>query len=998
MPAIQDTAYPRFRSDISVEELAVAYTPTAVERRWADKRVKHPRQRYYLLLHLKVYQKLGYVIPTDQIPESLCELVAEAVSLNKSPSKRQVKAFDGSSTRRRHAVWIRDYRGTRLLADSDRQWLSIIAVKAAESKDILADIINILLEELVRHRFELPPFAVLVKTARSARKQLNDRCFQSIGAELTPEGQSQIDELLASTPAVLSGWQRLKREPRKPTNKEVRGYLQHLKWLKGLALALPGTQSVPDTKRRQFTHEARALNLAQMRRLPRQKRYALAVIFIRAQYAQALDDTAELLVRMMQQVENSAQLHLREYQLAHQDRADRLVGELKAVLQVLETEPGSVDAIRAALSDEHQHLLVACDEHLAYAGNNYLPFMLRPFRAKRSLLYNCLSILELHSTSNDTVSVLLLQFLQRQRRVKEATINLAAEAPDLAQQLVDAKWPPEKWRRLVFVDSKLSVVDRKYFELAVFTLVKQELRSGDLAVRHSERYDDYREQLVDQDTFEEELPQYGQEVELPVESQLLCRHLKEQLTQISRSVDSAFPGNSEVAFVDGRLSIKRANAMELPADWQALDDQITRRLGKTSILDVLVDTERWLELHKGFGPLSGHQQRLDDAQMRFIATVFCYGCNLGPSQTADSIKQLNRRQVAWLNLSHVTADRLDRAIVKVINAYKKYELPAYWGTGRHAAADGTKWNLYEQNLLSEYHLRYGGYGGIGYYHVSDTYIALFSHFIPCGVHEAVYILDGLLKNQSDIQPDTVHGDTQAQSYPVFALAYLLGIKLMPRIRNIKDLRFFRPDRRFRYDHIEPLFSGHIDWKLIERHVPDMLRVAVSIKLGRISASTILRRLGTYSRKNKLYFAFKELGKVVRTMFLLEYINDGKMRRTIHSATNKNEQFNGFTKWCSFGGEGVISANLQHEQQKVVKYNHLVANLLILHNVASMTRVLWEMADEGLPITEEVLKTLSPYRTSHINRFGDYTLNLSRQVIQPRYNLDFDFKNSGLGDF
>jgi TnpA family transposase len=71
--------------------------------------------------------------------------------------------------------------------------------------------------------------------------------------------------------------------------------------------------------------------------------------------------------------------------------------------------------------------------------------------------------------------------------------------------------------------------------------------------------------------------------------------------------------------------------------------------------------------------------------------------------------------------------------------------------------------------------------------VSDIYIALFSHFIPCGVHEAVYILDGLIRNGAEIKPDTIHGDTQAQSGPVFCLAYLLGINLMPRMRNIRDL-------------------------------------------------------------------------------------------------------------------------------------------------------------------------------------------------------------------
>jgi TnpA family transposase len=119
------------------------------------------------------------------------------------------------------------------------------------------------------------------------------------------------------------------------------------------------------------------------------------------------------------------------------------------------------------------------------------------------------------------------------------------------------------------------------------------------------------------------------------------------------------------------------------------------------------------------------------------------------------------------------------------------------------------------------------------------------------VWEAVYILDGLRKNQSDIQPDTVHADTQGQSTPVFGLAYLLGIKLMPRIRNWKDLKLFRPNPTTRYTHLEELFSEAIDWELLQTHLPDMLRVALSIKAGRLMPSTILRELGTASRKNKL---------------------------------------------------------------------------------------------------------------------------------------------------
>ena len=133
-------------------------------------------------------------------------------------------------------------------------------------------------------------------------------------------------------------------------------------------------------------------------------------------------------------------------------------------------------------------------------------------------------------------------------------------------------------------------------------------------------------------------------------------------------------------------------------------------------------------------------------------------------------------------------------------------LPRHWGGGRAAIADGTHVKLRENNLLGSRHIRYGGYGGIAYHHIADSYIALFTSFIPCGVWEAVHILDGLLKNRSVIQPDTLHADTQGQSEPVFGLCRLLGIKLMPRMRSLGDVAFYRPDKPIRYQHIDALFS------------------------------------------------------------------------------------------------------------------------------------------------------------------------------------------------
>ena len=280
-------------------------------------------------------------------------------------------------------------------------------------------------------------------------------------------------------------------------------------------------------------------------------------------------------------------------------------------------------------------------------------------------------------------------------------------------------------------------------------------------------------------------------------------------------------------------------------------------------------------------------------------------------------------------------------------------LPKLWGSGQRAAADGTKWDIYEHNLLSEYHIRYGGGEALATTTSSDTYIALSVASLPAASGKPMHILDGLLENRAEIRPDTLHADTQGQSETVFGLAYLLAIQLMPRIRNWKDLTLYAPSARFALDHIthlQELFTDTIDWALIETHLPDMLRVALSISQGHIRSSTILRKLGTYSRKNKLYVAFCELGRVVRTIFLLQFISDEELRRTINAATNIAEAWNGFVQWVAFGGDGVIRQNNREEQRKIIRYNHLVANLVVFHNVVNMTRVLQALIDEGYPVT------------------------------------------------
>ena len=620
---------------------------------------------------------------------------------------------------------------------------------------------------------------------------------------------------------------------------------------------------------------------------------------------------------------------------------------------------------------------------MAFANNNYLPFLLPLYRSKRSVLFGCLGSLELRSTTHDRTTTEALAFVFKHRANHKAWLALPEDTE------LDLSWVPEKWQKMAIARDRRTgaiQINRRYFELCVFTQVAQELKSGDLFVVGSENYADFRDQLVSWEAYREEVAEYGRLVGIETDPPTLVGSLKAWLTGVASATDRAFPDNDQVRIENGELILRKSPKQSIPKGLERVASALDAHLPQTNILDVLIDTEKWLNLSRSFKPLSGHETKLQDHQERFVATLFCYGCNLGPTQTARSVQGFNRRQLSWLNLRHVTEEKLDEAIVKVVNAYNAFELPKHWGSGSSASADGTKWDVYEQNLLSERHIRYAGRGGLGYYVVSDTYIALFSHFIPCGVYEAIYILDVLQKNRSDIQPDTLHGDTQSQSEAVFGLAYLLGIKLMPRIRGIKHLKLYRSAKDAEYRHIDALFSESIRWDLIERYLPDLLRIAVSIKDGQIAPSTILRRLGTYSRKNKLYLALRELGRVVRTVFLLQYITEADLRQMIQAATCKSEEFNGFVQWVLFGGDGVIAENLRHEQRKIIKYNHLVENLLILHNVVTMTKTLGELMHQGHVIQDDILAKLSPFRRGHINRFGAYVMNMERGVEPMEYRI------------
>jgi hypothetical protein len=600
---------------------------------------------------------------------------------------------------------VRSYVGVTAYDANARKIVTNSSLAASHTRDDLADIINVAIEELVRQRYELPTFGTLLKIARAARARVNREIYSIIYDRLGVKNWKRIDSLLSRSPGdAKSAWDALKQEPQRPTPRRTAQFLSHLEWLKTQAVGALIFTGLPDIKLEQFAAEARSLDLSSVNDLSTHKRYALAAALIVRQTSRALDDITEMFIRQVRKLHNKANEALKVYLLEQSGRSDRLIGLLRRFLVAYRTDGSSdlrLNTIRGVLPDDIDGVLADCDAHEAVAGKNYLPFLGQFYSQQRANFFRFLENVALIPTSQDRSICSAIEFVMTRKASRHERLSLISEAPETtteATRRLDISWIQGRWWPLVTGTNDESAVidsvDRRYFELCLFTQVMYELKSGDLAVAGGDQWRDWREQLVSEDEFAALFQSYCVRAGVPVEAQVFVQQVQATLRETAVETDRAYPDNVHLGIENGVPVLKRLTRKPDPEGRAHLEQMIKDRLQPTGIMEVLVDTQHWLDWTRRFGPISGHDAKLDDPVGRYIATTFCYGYNFGPTQTARSVRGLDRRQVSFVNQRHVTEQKLNEAIDIVIDGYRAFPLPEAWGLGKTASADGTQWDLY----------------------------------------------------------------------------------------------------------------------------------------------------------------------------------------------------------------------------------------------------------------------------------------------------------------
>ena len=311
----------------------------------------------------------------------------------------------------------------------------------------------------------------------------------------------------------------------------------------------------------------------------------------------------------------------------------------------------------------------------------------------------------------------------------------------------------------------------------------------------------------------------------------------------------------------------------------------------------------------------------------------------------------------------------------LVDYHHGLELSGTWGDGTASSSDGQRFGVQESSLLAGFYPRYFGFYERAitvYTHVSDQYSVFASQAISCSPREAIYVLDGLLENETVLRPREHYTDTHGFTEQLFGLCYLLGFSFMPRLKDLASQQLYKLDRSATYGTIDALFRGTIDSALVREQWDALVRVAASLRQRTAPAHVVLDRLAASAPSDRLAKALTLLGRAVKTTYILRYLHDSALRDRVHLQLNRGESRHELARRLFFANQGAFRSGDYEEIMNKVSALSLLSNAVLVWNTARYAQIIDRLrSPSGNALETKTLEWLSPLAHSHVIPSGTY---------------------------
>ncbi|GIN41475.1 Tn3 family transposase [Heyndrickxia oleronia] len=826
---------------------------------------------------------------------------------------------------------------------------------------------------LRKNKIILPAITTLERMVWEARTMAEKKLFNTVSQSLTNEQKGKLEEIITSqhpseSNKTILGW--LKEPPGHPSPETFLKVIERLEYIRGMEL---------ETVQISHLHRNRLLQLSRLgsryepyafRDFQENKRYSILTVYLLHLTQELTDKAFEIHDRQILSLLSKGRKAQEEIQKQNGKKLNEKVIHFTNIGQALiKAKKEKLDVFEVLESVIEWNSFVSSVEEAQElarpADFDYIDLLQKRFYSLRKYTPTLLRVLEFHSTKANEP---LLQAVEIIRGINESGKR---KVPD--DSPVD--FISKRWKKHLYEDDG-TTINRHYYEMAVLTELREHVRAGDVSIVGSRQYRDFEEYLFSEDTWNQTKENTRLSVSLSFED-----YMTERTSSLNKRLKWLATNSNKldgVSLEKGKLSIARLEK-DVPEEAKKFSASLYQMLPRIKLTDLLMDIAYITGFHEQFIHASNNRKPDKEETIIIMAALLGMGMNIGLSKMAEATPGLTYKQLANVSQWRMYEDAMNKAQAVLVNFHHKLQLSSYWGDGTTSSSDGMRMQIGVSSLHADANPHYGtGKGATIYRFTSDQFSSYYTKIIHTNSRDAIHVLDGLLHHETDLNIVEHYTDTAGYTDQIFGLTHLLGFKFAPRIRDLSDSKLFTIDKASEYPKLEVILRGQINTKVIKENYEDVLRLDHSIREGTVSASLIMGKLGSYSRQNSLATALREMGRIEKTIFILNYISDESLRRKIQKGLNKGEAMNGLARAIFFGKQGELrERTIQHQLQRASALN-IIINAISIWNTLHLTKAVEYQKRSG-SFNEELLHHMSPLGWEHINLLGEYHFNSEKMV-------------------
>ena len=830
------------------------------------------------------------------------------------------------------------------------------------------------IEEIRSRRLVVPTVRVLELIAAQATTRADRQVFVELSAPLTDVQRRGLDALLElrpGSPYSQLAW--LRMPPGAPSARAVLTHLSRLQVIRDLGLPADLERRVHHNRLLRLAREGAQTAVYQLKEYGHSRRYATLVAIVLEALATLTDETLDLHDRLIGGFfAKSKYKHGQQFVEAAPVLQETVKVFVKVGVALVDAKDNGTDpfaAIEAVLPWEEFTAHVAAAAALNATRKSDSLGLLGEYYGQ--LRRYAPALLKAFDFGSAPAVAPLLQGVDTLRTLNETgTRKVPADAPTA---FVRRNWAP-------YVQTEEGL-DRKFYELCVMAELKNALRAGDVWVPGSRQFRDFDEYLIERGAFTAQTAAAVTGLAVATDA---GSYLEERLATLNRELtltnqlarDGKLP---DVELTDKSLKIKPLDDAVPPAAERLIRDA-NALLPHVKITDLLLEVDRWTDFSSHFTHLKSREPARDRALL--LTAILADGINLGLTKMAEACPGTSFAKLSWLSSWHVRDETYAQGLAALINYQHRLPFAAHWGEGTTSSSDGQRFRAGGRGeAIGHVNARYGDDPGVLFYtHVSDQYGPYHTNVIHSPIRDATYVLDGLLYHESELRIEEHYTDTAGFTDHVFALCPLIGFRFAPRIRDLADKRLYVPGKPNQWPSLESMIGRSLNVKLIEQAFDEIRRLAASIKQGTVTASLILRKLSSYPRQNSLALALRELGRIERTLFMLQWLRDPALRRRVTAGLNKGEARNALARAVFLNRLGEIRDRSFENQRYRASGLNLVVAAITLWNTVYLDRAVKALREDRT-VEDQLLPHLSPLPWDHIHLTGDYHWHANKRVAK-----------------